>query len=112
VGRLDEVEDQVLSLRVVGRLNGERRRHHHLPQRSVGPGVPYGRKSKIINGRGTFSEVGEISELFGSYASANVYAARRARVTPPGSAVSFGRRRFSASHLRVDVVGESTWNFK
>ena len=31
-------------------------------------------KSKIINGSGTFSEVGDISELFGSYASADVHA--------------------------------------
>jgi hypothetical protein len=31
-------------------------------------------KSKIINRRGTFSEVGDISELFGSYASVDVHA--------------------------------------
>jgi hypothetical protein len=31
-------------------------------------------KSKIVNGSGTFSDVADISELFGSYASADVHA--------------------------------------
>jgi hypothetical protein len=41
--------------------------------RAKGGGLTVG-KSKIINGRGTFSEVGDISELFGSYASVDVHA--------------------------------------
>ena len=41
--------------------------------RAKGGGVTAG-KSKIINGSGTFSEVGDIGELFGSYASADVHA--------------------------------------
>jgi hypothetical protein len=41
--------------------------------RAKGGGVTAG-KSKTINGSGTFSEAGDISELFGSYASADVHA--------------------------------------
>lgn len=41
--------------------------------RAKGGGLTAG-KSKITNGSGTFSEVGDISELFGSYASADVHA--------------------------------------
>ena len=41
--------------------------------RAKGGGLTAGR-SKIVNGRGTFSEVGDISELFGSYASMDVHA--------------------------------------
>ena len=41
--------------------------------RAKGGGLTAG-KSKINNGSGTFSEVGDISELFGSYASADVHA--------------------------------------
>ena len=41
--------------------------------RAKGGGITAG-KSKTINGSGTFSEVGDISELFGSYASADVHA--------------------------------------
>ena len=41
--------------------------------RAKGGGLTAGR-SKISNGSGTFSEVGNISELFGSYASADVHA--------------------------------------
>jgi len=40
---------------------------------ATGGGVTAG-KTKIIDGSGTFSEVGDISELFGSYASADVHA--------------------------------------
>jgi hypothetical protein len=41
--------------------------------RAKGGGLTAG-KSKIVNGSGTFSEVGDISELFGSYASAEAHA--------------------------------------
>jgi len=41
--------------------------------RAKGGGLTAG-KSKITDGSGTFSEVGDISELFGSYASADVHA--------------------------------------
>ena len=41
--------------------------------RAKGGGLTAG-KSKITNGRGTFSEVGDISELFGTYASMDVHA--------------------------------------
>jgi hypothetical protein len=41
--------------------------------RAKGGGPTVG-KSKIINGNGTFSEVGDISELFGSYGSAEAHA--------------------------------------
>jgi hypothetical protein len=41
--------------------------------RAKGGGLTAG-KSKTINGSGTFSEVGNVSELFGSYASADVHA--------------------------------------
>ena len=41
--------------------------------RAKGGGLTAG-KSKITDGRGTFSEVGDISELFGSYASMDVHA--------------------------------------
>ena len=41
--------------------------------RAKGGGLTAG-KSKIVNGHGTFSEVADISELFGSYASADVHA--------------------------------------
>lgn len=41
--------------------------------RAKGGGLTAG-KSKIVNGSGTFSEVSDISELFGSYASADVHA--------------------------------------
>jgi len=41
--------------------------------RAKGGGITAG-KSKTINGSGTFSEVCDISELFGSYASADVHA--------------------------------------
>jgi hypothetical protein len=40
---------------------------------ATGGGATAG-KSKIINGHGTFSEVGDISEVFGSYASAEAHA--------------------------------------
>jgi hypothetical protein len=41
--------------------------------RAKGGGLTAG-KSKIVNGHGTFSEVAGISELFGTYASADVHA--------------------------------------
>ena len=41
--------------------------------RAKGGGLTAG-KSKITNGKGTFSEVGDISELFGTYASMDVHA--------------------------------------
>jgi hypothetical protein len=41
--------------------------------RAKGGGLTAG-KSKIVNGSGTFSQVADISELFGSYASADVHA--------------------------------------
>jgi hypothetical protein len=41
--------------------------------RAKGGGLTAG-KSKTVNGSGTFSEVGDINELFGSYASAGVHA--------------------------------------
>jgi hypothetical protein len=41
--------------------------------RAKGGGLTAG-KSKIVNGSGTFSEVADISELFGSYASGDVHA--------------------------------------
>ena len=41
--------------------------------RAKGGGLTAG-KSEITDGHGTFSEVGDISELFGSYASADVHA--------------------------------------
>ena len=40
---------------------------------ATGGGITAG-KSRIDNGSGTFSEVSDISELFGSYASADVHA--------------------------------------
>jgi hypothetical protein len=45
----------------------------HSSLRAKGGGLTAG-KSKITNGSGTFSEVADISELFGSYASADVHA--------------------------------------
>jgi hypothetical protein len=45
----------------------------HSSLRATGGGLTAG-KSKIVNGSGTFSEVADISELFGSYASADVHA--------------------------------------
>jgi hypothetical protein len=50
--------------------NGQSARVH---LRAKGGGVTAGR-SKTINGSGTFSEVADIGELFGSYASADVHA--------------------------------------
>lgn len=41
--------------------------------RAAGGGLTVG-KSKIANGRGKFSEVGGISELYGSYAAAEAHA--------------------------------------
>ena len=41
--------------------------------RATGGGITAG-KSKIVNGDGRFSAVGDIGELFGSYASAEVHA--------------------------------------
>lgn len=41
--------------------------------KAKGGGLTAG-KSKIVNGSGTFSEVGDIGELFGSYASAEGHA--------------------------------------
>ena len=41
--------------------------------RATGGGITAG-KSKIVNGSGTFSEVADIGELFGSYASAEAHA--------------------------------------
>ena len=41
--------------------------------RAKGGGLTAG-KSKIVNGSGTFSEVADISELFGGYASAEAHA--------------------------------------
>ena len=37
-------------------------------------GGPTAVKSKIVNGRGTFSEVANVGELFGTYASAEAHA--------------------------------------
>jgi len=45
----------------------------HVSLQAKGGGLTAG-KSKIVNGSGTFSEVGDISELFGTYASADVHA--------------------------------------
>ena len=45
----------------------------HVSLRAKGGGLTAGR-SKINNGHGTFSEVADISELFGSYASAEAHA--------------------------------------
>ena len=44
-----------------------------VPLRATGGGITAG-KSKIVDGNGTFSEVADISELFGRYASADVHA--------------------------------------
>jgi hypothetical protein len=41
--------------------------------RAKGGGLSVG-KSKIVNGSGTFSEVADISELFGSYGAAEAHA--------------------------------------
>jgi hypothetical protein len=41
--------------------------------RTTGGGLTFG-KSKVVNGRGTFSDVGSIGELFGNYATADVHA--------------------------------------
>lgn len=41
--------------------------------KATGGGLTAGR-SKIVNGSGTFSEVADVAELFGSYASAEVHA--------------------------------------
>ena len=41
--------------------------------RATGGGLTFG-KSKVVNGHGTFSEVGSIDELFGTYAHAEVHA--------------------------------------
>ena len=74
-------QDEALSRGMVsGLFNGERERDDHLRQWPIGPrtlrakggGLTAG-KSKI-SGSGTFSEVGDISELFGTYASADVHA--------------------------------------
>jgi hypothetical protein len=45
----------------------------HVSLRATGGGLTVG-KSKTVNGRGTFSEVADISELLGSYASAEAHA--------------------------------------
>jgi hypothetical protein len=45
----------------------------HVSLEAKGGGITAG-KSKIVNGSGTFSEVGDIGQLFGSYASADVHA--------------------------------------
>jgi hypothetical protein len=45
----------------------------HVSLEAKGGGLTGG-KSKVVNGSGTFSEVADISELFGSYASADVHA--------------------------------------
>ena len=45
----------------------------HVSLEAKGGGLTAG-KSKIVNGSGTFSDVGSISELFGSYASAEAHA--------------------------------------
>jgi hypothetical protein len=45
----------------------------HVSLRAKGGGPTAG-KSKTINGSGTFSEVADISEVFGTYASAEVHA--------------------------------------
>lgn len=41
--------------------------------RTTGGGLTFG-KSKVVNGRGSFSDVGGIGELFGNYATADVHA--------------------------------------
>src|SRR5262249_252311 len=41
--------------------------------RAVGGGLTFG-KSKVVNGRGTFSEVADIKELYGNYANAEAHA--------------------------------------
>jgi hypothetical protein len=41
--------------------------------RVTGGGLTFG-KSKVVNGRGSFSDVGGINELFGSYATAEAHA--------------------------------------
>jgi len=55
---------------------------------SKGGGLTFG-KSKIVNGKGTFSGVGSIEELFGTYASADAHAgageSSRAQVVTMGS---------------------------
>jgi hypothetical protein len=45
----------------------------HVSIRAKGGGVTFG-KTKITNGRGDFSEVGSIDELFGAYAAAQANA--------------------------------------
>jgi len=45
----------------------------HVAIRAKGGGLTVG-KSKVTNGRGKFSEVGSIDELFGSYAVAEAHA--------------------------------------
>jgi len=56
--------------------------------KTTGGGLTFGR-SKIVDGRGTFSEVGSIDELFGAYAVAEVHAgagkASQAQVLTKGS---------------------------
>ena len=56
-----------------GRIRCDNGQSARVSLRAKGGGPTAG-KSKIVNGSGTFSEVGGISELFGSYASAEAHA--------------------------------------
>src|SRR4030095_6611545 len=56
-----------------GTITRATRQSARVSLRAKGGGLTGG-KSKIVDGSGTFSEVGDISELFGSYASADVHA--------------------------------------
>ena len=56
-----------------GTITCENGQSARVSLRAKGGGLTAG-KSKIVNGSGTFSEVADISELFGSYASAEVHA--------------------------------------
>ena len=56
-----------------GAINCDNGQSARVSLQAKGGGLTAG-KSKIVNGSGTFSEVADISELFGGYASADVHA--------------------------------------
>ena len=56
-----------------GKITCDNGQSAHVSLRAKGGGLTAG-KSKITDGNGTFSEVADISELFGSYASAEAHA--------------------------------------
>ena len=56
-----------------GRITCDNDQSRHVVIRTKGGGVTFG-KRKIVNGRGTFSDVDDISDLFGDYAKAEAHA--------------------------------------